>query len=209
MLFNIESKVDAVTPTNSRGPEDFVKLQHQVFVQSGYSLKNIIYQSFDWRTLIGMKALEPKIATAALASSATVGEIDGTTPWLAGLKLSDFPGETLDLKVTNAAKSIKADILSPSAVSNNSPVPDPQQAGYIPFTTKAMVDLAHKLGMTVIPWTVNRLNIADQLLAWGVDGIISDYPTQMRRLVEQKGYRVTPTYSQDVVLKCLEKHTRK
>ena len=37
-----------------------------------------------------------------------------------------------------------------------------------------MVDEAHGLGVKVKPWTVNRLNIVEQLLDWDVDGVISD-----------------------------------
>lgn len=34
-------------------------------------------------------------------------------------------------------------------------------------------------GIKVIPWTVNDLKDAEQLKAWGVDGIITDYPAKM------------------------------
>jgi len=208
MKFNIESKIDPVTPNRTRGVDDFVSLQHAVFAKSGYDLKSITYQSFDWRTLIGMKTLEPKIPTAALISSDTAGDLNGTTPWLAGLKLVSFPGATIGIKIAEAANSIKANILSPSAVSSKSLAADPTQPGYVPFTTKDMVDRAHELKMTVIPWTVNRANIADQLLNWGVDGLITDYPTQMRRLFEQRGLRLASTYSQEWVFQCLAEHTQ-
>ena len=66
------------------------------------------------------------------------------------------------------------DVLSTAAVSSASPVQDPSQAGYIPFTDKPMIDEAHKLGLAVKPWTVDRLNIASQLFEWGTDGIITD-----------------------------------
>jgi hypothetical protein len=53
---------------------------------------------------------------------------------------------------------------------------------------------------------VNRFNIAHQLLDWGVDGLISDYPTQMRRLIQQVGKPVAPKFPKKRVLDCLEKH---
>jgi hypothetical protein len=53
---------------------------------------------------------------------------------------------------------------------------------------------------------VNRLNIAEQLLDWGVDGIITDYPTQVRRMVEQRGGDVFPAFSKSLVMSCLKKH---
>ncbi|KAG6817618.1 hypothetical protein H0H87_006246 [Tephrocybe sp. NHM501043] len=207
MQFNIESKIDPTAPTHSLGVDDFVRLQHAVFKKSGYSLESITYQSFDWRTLVGMKALEPRIPTAALVTSITAGSVNGTTPWFAGLKLSDFPGATIDEKIAEAAASIKADILSPSYISNSSPVADPSQAEYIPFTTKAMVDRAHKLGLKVVPWTVDRLNVADQLFDLGIDGIITDYPTSMRRLIKQKGLGLSSTYEEEKVMNCLARFT--
>lgn len=39
--FNIESKVDAVTPNNTRSVDDFVRIQHAAFKASGYPLKSI------------------------------------------------------------------------------------------------------------------------------------------------------------------------
>jgi hypothetical protein len=56
---------------------------------------------------------------------------------------------------------------------------------------------------------VDRLNVADQLLDWGVDGIISDYPNQLRNRVEQKGLAVAPTFPKQRVLDCLAKHIQK
>ncbi|THH01529.1 hypothetical protein EW026_g1191 [Hermanssonia centrifuga] len=80
-----------------------------------------------------------------LTDTAT-GPGNTSTPWLAGLDLSAFPGPGLDQKVAQAAKYIRADVLSPAAVSDYSPVNDPKALGFIPFTTKAMVDEAHGLG---------------------------------------------------------------
>lgn len=42
--------------------------------------------------------------------------------------------------------------------------------------TKKDVEAAHKLGMHVIPWTVNTKEEIVQLIDMGVDGIITDYP---------------------------------
>ena len=99
---------------------------------------------------------------------------NSTTPWLAGLRLDSFPGPSLAQQVAQAAHSIGADILSPSASSFKTPAADPQMEGYVEFTTKEMIDTAHKLGLQVKPYTVNRMNIVEQLLDWKADGIISD-----------------------------------
>ena len=86
---------------------------------------------------------------------------NSTTPWLAGLRLDSFPGPSLAQQVAQAAHSIGADILSPSASSFETPAADPQMEGYVEFTTKEMIDTAHKLGLQVKPYTVNRMNIVD------------------------------------------------
>lgn len=58
------------------------------------------------------------------------------------------------------------------------------ELGYKPFiispnykiVTKSFVDEAHKLGIKIIPWTVNTKEEIEGLQALKVDGIITDYP---------------------------------
>jgi len=88
---------------------------------------------------------------------------NGTSPWFGGLRLEDFPGATIGAQIANAAKSIKADVLSPNAYYFNSTATDPSLPGYIPFTTRDLIDAAHEVGLTVIPWTVNWLACSIQL----------------------------------------------
>ncbi|KAB5594275.1 Glycerophosphoryl diester phosphodiesterase [Ceratobasidium theobromae] len=203
---NIESKVDAQFPNLTRPPEDFVDAQYKLFKSSKYYGK-ITYQSFDWRTLILMKKVDPKITLAALADSNTVSGANNTTStWLAGLRLDSFPGSTLGVQLAQAAHSIGADILSPAATDSTSGSLDPNIPGYKTFTTEEMVKEAHKSGMLVKPWTVNRLNIVEQVYAWGVDGIITDYPEVVRRWALLKNIAVAKTYDQSKVLTCLKKH---
>lgn len=48
------------------------------------------------------------------------------------------------------------------------------------------VKMAHDSGLKVIPWTVNRLADAQQLINFGVDGLISDRPDYFRELAERR-----------------------
>lgn len=123
---------------------------------------------------------------------------------MGGVDLASQPGDSLGAKIAHGAKSIKADIVSAAAVSSDSKATDPADAGYLAFTTKEMITAAHNLGLLVKPWTVNRLNIVDQLLEWGTDGIITDYPEQVRRYAEYKGKKVSPKFSSERVHKCLK-----
>ena len=53
-------------------------------------------------------------------------------------------------------------------------------APHFPLVTPSNVKLSHDKGIAVIPWTVNKPADWGQLIAAGVDGIITDYP---RRLI--------------------------
>ncbi|KAI0666304.1 PLC-like phosphodiesterase [Trametes maxima] len=209
VLWNIESKVNPQFPNRTHGVADFVAKQHAVFKNSPYK-GAITYQSFDWRTLVAMKALDRSITTSALVDDETALTPDNSTSaWLAGLRLDAFPGPTLSAQVAQAAHFVGADVLSPSAESYETPVPDPAMEGYVPFTTREMVEEAHKLGMLVKPFTVNRMNIAEQLLDWKVDGIITDYPNTVRRLVKHRGLPTAPKFPKQRVLACLHAHLEK
>ena len=48
--------------------------------------------------------------------------------------------------------------------------------------TQAIVSEAHSLGMRVIPWTVNEVSRMNELIALGVDGIITDYPDRAAKV---------------------------
>ncbi|THV06052.1 PLC-like phosphodiesterase [Dendrothele bispora CBS 962.96] len=205
--WNIESKINPVDPNKTRSVEDFVTKQHEIFVNSPYK-HAITFQSFDWRSLVAMKALDSAIITSALidADTATMPD-NSTSPWLAGLRLDEFEGSSLGEQIANAANFINADILSPADIAAEDS-PDPAMDGYVAFTTKAMVDKAHELGRAVKPWTVNRQSVAEQLLEWKVDGIITDYPNIIRRLVQQKQLPVAPKYPKKRVLECLNQHVQ-
>ncbi|EGO02809.1 hypothetical protein SERLA73DRAFT_102799 [Serpula lacrymans var. lacrymans S7.3] len=205
MLWNIESKIDARYPNRTLGVREFVQKQHDIFISSPY-LKSITYQSFDWRAIVAMKSLNPEITTSALIDDETSAASPGSaSPWLAGLRLDDFPGSSPDIRIAQAARAIDADILSPSTSFYITP-PDPAAKGSTQFTTKEMVDEAHRLGMKVKPWTVNRLDIVDQIIEWEVDGIITDYPNVVRRWAKQQGLRVAPKFPKQRIFACLEKH---
>jgi len=53
----------------------------------------------------------------------------------------------------------------------------------------ALVANAHQKGMTVIPWTVNEPEKMKELIALGIDGLITDYPDRGKALVEELNSR--------------------
>jgi len=58
-------------------------------------------------------------------------------------------------------------------------IPDIYSCDYM-FLSRENINEMQTLGMAVIPWTVNVRADMDQLLKWGVDGIITDYPNRIK-----------------------------
>ncbi|MDH5474642.1 MAG: glycerophosphodiester phosphodiesterase family protein [Cyclobacteriaceae bacterium] len=53
---------------------------------------------------------------------------------------------------------------------------------YYPLLDEGKVRYLQKNGMKVIPWTVNDTTIMNELVRWGVNGIITDYPDRAQEL---------------------------
>lgn len=50
---------------------------------------------------------------------------------------------------------------------------------------KRLVERAHENGMTVNPWTVNKVNDIKRLVKLGVDGVITDVPNIAKRVIDE------------------------
>jgi glycerophosphoryl diester phosphodiesterase len=55
------------------------------------------------------------------------------------------------------------------------------------FLDESLVRQCHAQGLRVVPWTVNQPAEWQRLLAWGVDGITTDFPDQLARLLRERG----------------------
>ncbi|EJD55193.1 PLC-like phosphodiesterase [Auricularia subglabra TFB-10046 SS5] len=207
ILMNIESKIDAEFPNRTKSVDEFVWRQHALFSASAYA-RAITYQSFDWRTLVGMKARDPAIKVSGLVDDDTLYEPGVPSPWFAGRDVDAYPGTTRGVRLAQMAAALGLDILSPIATSLKSPTREPHEPAYVPFTTEEMIREGHRLGLAVKPWTVNRLNVADRLVMWGVDGLITDYPDATRRWAKGRGMPIAPRYPSSRVLACLAKHNQ-
>jgi glycerophosphoryl diester phosphodiesterase len=53
---------------------------------------------------------------------------------------------------------------------------------YYKLINEKVVNELHELGIQVIPWTVNEKEEMKELVSWGVDGIITDYPNRANEL---------------------------
>ena len=59
---------------------------------------------------------------------------------------------------------------------------------------KPYVDRAHALGLKVIPWTVDDVDAMRRQIGYGVDGIITDYPTALRGVLAELSMPLPPAY---------------
>ena len=63
----------------------------------------------------------------------------------------------------------------------------PETYGDIVIVDRRFVDAAHELGAAVHVWTVNDTESMERLLDLGVDGIISDVPTELMGVLDRRG----------------------
>ena len=172
--FNLESKISPLYPERTAAPDVFAAALIKVIKNNGLTHRTTV-QSFDWRTLLAVQRDAPEIATAYLSAQQpfmdNVCAKAGVSPWNAGLHVSQFGGSVGNPvpRMIHAAGGV---IWSPC--SND--------------VDAASVIEARALGLKVVVWTVNTEADMRRMLAFGVDGIISDYPDVLRRVAGENGF---------------------
>jgi glycerophosphoryl diester phosphodiesterase len=172
--FNIETKVEA----GGAGGEGMVALTKAVVTEiytAGMAERTTL-QSFDWASLNLTKQIAPDLPLAALSSGDAWLEVGrpGASANLGGIDIDTYGGS-----LAQAASAQGYDVISPAFRS----------------VTPQMIAEAHELGLPVIPWTVNTTADMERLMDLGVDGIITDYPTRLRTLMEGRGLKLPKAYS--------------
>ncbi|WTW98899.1 glycerophosphodiester phosphodiesterase family protein [Streptomycetaceae bacterium NBC_01309] len=187
VTLNIETKVEAGAPEQTAPREQFVTVV-AAEVRRARLLDQVSIQSFDWGALMRMRQVEPRLPLVALTNYDFLQTgMPGASPWLGGIDIDDFGGDPL-----TAVKSFGAAAFSPvHGFPQNGTVTDP---AYRPYVTKEMVDRAHRLGLKVIPWTVDDTVTMNKLIDDGVDGIITDYPDRLRTVLADRGYKLPKKY---------------
>ena len=172
MQLNIEIKTDPTRPSGTADPIHFARLVVDQ-VKAAKAVGRTMIQSFDWRALRDVKEVAPEIATACLTietrNNDTVRRDEPIpSPWLGGLDLK-AQGGSLPKLATVAGCGV-----------------------WSPFwrnLTPETLAEAHKLGLKVIPWTVNEPAEMARLIDRKVDGLITDYPEQALAILAQRGLK--------------------
>lgn len=157
-------------------------------------LHRVHLQSFDWRSIKGIKELYPEARINALVDETTVGIVEDMfngLDWVASASQIGVESICPYHGSLHASGDAGATINTP---------------GYVPFTTKELVDRAHDLGMKVIVWTVDDESTIEKVIHDGVEyiptsaahkyktdllsGVISNYPVRVGYVGRDLGYTV-------------------
>ena len=170
LRLNIETKITPTNPEETVDAATFAGMVVNAVRKAGFA-QRVTLQSFDWRTLLHAKRLAPEIETVCLTTEAanfdTVQRSSARpSPWHAGLDLSAHGGSLPRLVKAAGCGS------------------------WSPFwrdVTPALVVESRALGLKVVPWTVNTPADMARLVDMNVDGLITDYPDRLRKVLADKG----------------------
>ncbi len=162
--FNIETKLNPLKPEETAEPQAFVDALLRTITEAGVASR-VTIQSFDWRTLQLAQKAAPGIPTVYLSiQTANTDNIrDGA--WTAGYKAAEHGSLPKMVKAAGGA------VWSPNGGA----------------LTEALLKEAQGLGLKVVPWTINNPADIERFVAWGVDGLITDYPDRARAVMQQRG----------------------
>jgi glycerophosphoryl diester phosphodiesterase len=165
---NIETKIDPNHPDQSPDPQRFVALLLDVLKAQKFS-DRVTIQSFDWRTLLLVQTLAPAIPTVYLTLQKgpdATNFLDKASVWTADFNPAEH-GHSLPRTIKDAGGAI----WSP----------------YFADVDAALISESHRLGLTVVVWTVNKPEDIARMIDIGVDGVISDRPDLLRKIAGEKG----------------------
>ena len=171
----VEVKTFPQQPELTLAPDPFVQALRLDVERTGTAAL-VVVLAFDWRVLSAVQRLMPQVATAALTDqqpgedTVRIGS-PPPSPWLGGLDPEHFDGSIARLVKATGAGTWGPDFLDLDA---------------------QLVEQAHALALRVVPWTVNEPADMERLLAFNVDGMITDRPDVLRALLEHRGMAVPP-----------------
>ena len=178
LRYNIETKLSPLAPEETAPPEIFASALVALLRRLALTERATI-QSFDWRSLQAVQRQAPEIATTYLSAerdwlNKVLRGQEGPSPWTAGFDIDDHDGSLPQL-----VQAAGGAVWSP----------------YHRDLQDGDLRAAQALGLKVIPWTVNEEADMASLIDRGVDGLITDYPDRLRRVMAAKGLALPPAFA--------------
>jgi len=182
--FQIEFKTDPMHDSWTYTPKQFAAALDNVLEEGGIT-RNCEIQSFDWRCLYELQKLDEDVATAYLTEwdnepgteySFFSDDASIAGSWTGGELVKDYNDS-----IPQMVKALGGRRWEPEDVE----------------LTKKALDEAHSLGLKVVVWTWPEHSAGafdgktvKRMIAWGVDGIITDDPGRLISMLAARGYRI-------------------
>nr|HIA89102.1 glycerophosphodiester phosphodiesterase [Gammaproteobacteria bacterium] len=175
LLLNLEIKSDPLKPEQGPTPTDWATTLVDELNTLGL-MNQCWVQSFDWRVLRQIHALTDKLPTGFLTSAqpdfdTITAHANSASPWLDGYDTAQF-SHSLPQAIAAAGGHYWGPCFQD--------------------LTRSRVAEAQSLGLEVHTWTVNEITHIETMVDYAVDGIISDYPDRVRKVLAKRQY-VLPT----------------
>ncbi len=158
--YQLEVKTDPTQPHVSISPNEFMSTLNAL-LEDNQIASRVEVHSFDWRNMLQLQVLNSAVRTSYITSTKWI------TPELAVIWQAGHV-----LKYGSNYTQLIADL------GGQTWCPD-----FRDITTKNLIEMAHKKGLRVTSWTVNKLDNMQKLLDYKIDGIITDYPDRLMALL--------------------------
>lgn len=171
VVLNLEIKSSPVEDNLTPPPKEMVSIIKKEIEKSKLEEK-ILISSFDWRILKEFNIQMPNMARGYLSFQQNTGvKIEKTiyknSPWM------DLTLAFKEYDLPSLIKQIGGKVWCP----------------FYRDIAKKDVDMAHEEGLVVNVWTVNKENDMMQMIKYGVDAIITDYPLVLKEVCEKNNIK--------------------
>lgn len=166
----IELKTFPDRPVETAAPEVMAEAVAQA-VDRCRAAARVTIESFDWRGPRHLRRTRPDLALAWLTRAETER---AARLWWDGPAPEDFGG--------SVPRAVAAE-------GGGAWAPEHQTL------TQERIEEAHALGLRVLAWTVNDPADLNRLIAWKIDGVITDRPDIARRVMASAGLPLPPPNS--------------
>jgi glycerophosphoryl diester phosphodiesterase len=161
------------------------------------TLREVLETFPDMLINIEIKATAPDTTPYEQALAALLAEFGRTSDTIV-VSFMDHSVELFKLFAPNvhtATATVETALFYASAQGPLPGVPNPRYVALqvpmvfmgITVVTPQFIERAHANGLAVHVWTINDQATMEQLIEWGADGIMTDYPTVLERVLKAAG----------------------